>query len=247
MERCTLWQALAAMRIEPAGATRTFGSRLALENGWDARFASRVEAEYRRFLYLAARADGEVTPSDAVDQAWHLHLSYTRHYWDVLCGEILKRSLHHGPSAGGAAEAARYHRQYEATRALYAATFGAAPPADIWPDATLRFAGDWRRVDVAQTLLLPRRALRTGLALALALPLAACAGVLGAGAALPMVALGLGLFLMMLGLTRQPRRARKRADGSGCGSFVADTGGDSCADGGSGGDCAGCGGGCGGD
>ncbi len=41
--------------------------------------------EYRRFAFLAATAGHPVTPSDAVDQAWHLHLTYSRDYWDRFC------------------------------------------------------------------------------------------------------------------------------------------------------------------
>jgi hypothetical protein len=248
METCTLWQAIAQMRIEPAGAKRTFGSRLAEENGWSRAFAAKVDAEYRRFLYLAATAGRDVTPSDAVDQAWHLHLGYSRHYWDVLCGQVLGRPLHHGPSAGGGAEARRYRAQYADTLALYAETFGAPPPADIWPDPTTRFSGRWRRVDAEQVLVVPRRALRAGLGLGLALPLVACADALAAGAALPLVALGVGAFLLIVGLSRRPARKREGGDGGDGGvggSYAFDTGRDGDGDGA--GDAGGCGGGCGGD
>jgi hypothetical protein len=80
-EKQALLGRLEAMQIEPAGAERTFVSRLAEENGWSLGFAARVMTEYRRFLFLAATTDHQVTPSDEVDQAWHLHLAYTRHYW----------------------------------------------------------------------------------------------------------------------------------------------------------------------
>jgi hypothetical protein len=92
-----------------------------------------VTKEYRRFLYLAARAGHPVTPSDTVDQAWHLHLIYTRHYWWELCDGILGMQLHHEPSAGGTVESNKFQRQYEQTIESYKATFGEAPPADIWP------------------------------------------------------------------------------------------------------------------
>ncbi|WP_139807172.1 hypothetical protein [Deinococcus hopiensis] len=38
--------------------------------------------EYRRFLVLAST--GPVSPSHRVDAAWHLHLTYTRDYWERL-------------------------------------------------------------------------------------------------------------------------------------------------------------------
>ena len=240
MEKCTLWQDLAAMRIEPAGAKRTFGSRLAQENGWSRDYAARVEAEYRRFLYLMATGDRDATPSDAVDQAWHLHLGYSRHYWEELCGRIVGRPLHHGPSAGGAVEATRYRDQYRATLARYAELFGEAPPADIWPDEETRFSGDWRRIDVREAIVLPRGKVRGALGLALALPLAACATELDAGQILPFVAL---LFVSVVLLTRTSRKPCKRSSSSGCGGgeISVDAGGSDC------GDSGGCGGGCGGD
>jgi hypothetical protein len=74
-----------------------------------------------------------VTPSDTVDQAWHLHLIYTRHYWQELCDKILGLQLHHEPSAGGTVESNKFERQYEQTIESYKAAFGEAPPADIWP------------------------------------------------------------------------------------------------------------------
>jgi hypothetical protein len=128
-----LWRQLEAMEIDPPDATTRFRHRLRQYNKWTDEFAARVTREYRRFLYLAARAGHPVTPSDTVDQAWHLHLIYTRHYWQELCGKILGLELHHEPSAGGTVESNRFERQYEQTLASYKAAFGEAPPADIWP------------------------------------------------------------------------------------------------------------------
>lgn len=128
-----LWTLLEHMRIEEPGASRSFEQALAEEQGWSPGFAEAVSREYRRFLYLAAASDEPVTPSIAVDKAWHLHLTYTRHYWDVLCRDILGKPLHHEPGLGGADEDGRFQRQYEATLMLYAATFGFAPPPEIWP------------------------------------------------------------------------------------------------------------------
>jgi hypothetical protein len=128
-----LWQALAAMRIEAEGAPTTFTDKLAREQGWSRARAAAVAAEYRRFLYLAATAERPVTPSDAVDRAWHLHLTYSRHYWDVLCGQILGKPLHHDPGDGSAADDAVHRDQYLATLDTYARAFGEMPPADVWP------------------------------------------------------------------------------------------------------------------
>jgi hypothetical protein len=131
-----LWDQLETMEIDPPDATTRFHHRLRQYNKWTDEFAGRVSKEYRRFLYLAARARHPVTPSDTVDQAWHLHLIYTRHYWEELCGKILGLQLHHEPSAGGAIESSKFERQYEQTIESYKAAFGETPPADIWPVRT---------------------------------------------------------------------------------------------------------------
>ena len=135
-----LWQALAAMRIGREGASATFARRLGLKQRWGKRHTYAVIEEYRRFLYLAATGDRPVTPSDAVDEAWHLHLTYTRHYWDELCGRILGRPLHHDPTEGGAAQQAHFKDQYAATLARYEVVFGEPPRPDVWPAPAVAFA-----------------------------------------------------------------------------------------------------------
>ena len=89
--------------------------------------------EYKRFCFLAATAGHPVTPSDAVDQAWHLHLTYSRDYWERFCPEILGRPLHHGPTEGGGAEQQLYFAQYAQTLKSYERIFGERAPADLWP------------------------------------------------------------------------------------------------------------------
>jgi len=95
-----LWQKLESFPLDDPSSGLRFSDRLARENGWSAAHSSGVIAEYRKFLYLCATAGHPVTPSDAVDQAWHLHLCYTQSYWDDLCGDILRFPLHHGPTKG---------------------------------------------------------------------------------------------------------------------------------------------------
>ena len=241
-----LWQALAAMRIEPEGAALTFTARLAREQSLSRRHADAVIGEYRRFLYLAATGDRPVTPSEDVDEAWHLHLTYSRHYWDELCGVILGRPLHHDPTEGGAAEQAHFFEQYAATLARYEAVFGEPPRPDVWPSPGVRFR-------VAR----PRRWPRLFAIGAASLAVTACTALGGAdeGGAMMMVFGGLlVLFLGFIGIAaaRGHGGPRKKDDGSGscggggtyfggsddCGG--SDGGGASCGGGG------GCGGGCGG-
>lgn len=130
---------LFAYRIGPEIAVLSFRDRLARENRWSSAYARRVIHEYYRFCYLAMTAGHEVTPSDQVDQAWHLHPTYTRDYWQRFCPDVLGAPLHHGPTAGGQDERARYYDQYAETLKSYQETFGEAPPPDIWSSASERF------------------------------------------------------------------------------------------------------------
>jgi len=143
-DRHPVWKALFSYSIGPEDAALPFAMRLARENGWSADEAARIIGEYKRFCFLAVTAGHEVTPSDAVDQAWHLHLTYSRDYWERFCPKILGRPLHHGPTAGGDAERHRYFEQYARTLQSYERIFGEAPPADIWPDAARRLIEDPR-------------------------------------------------------------------------------------------------------
>jgi hypothetical protein len=233
-----LWRALEAMRIEPPGAALPFTARLAIENGWDAQFADAVYGEYLRFVYLSASVDAPLTPSDEVDQAWHLHLAYSRHYWDVLCGKILRRPFHHGPTAGGSAEAARHRSQYERTLASYRAAFGASPPQDIWPPAARRFRSRHVRVDRSLAWVLPKKHGRAAAALAAAGMATAACSAGGVGTVERFLVLMLLVAIGFAILMRFVVGRRRGGDGGSCGSYF---GGDS-GDGDGGGGCGGCGG-----
>ena len=152
-------RALLAITIGPQQADLTFEQRLAHEQGWDLGFAKRAVQEYLRFAYLCVHA-GPCTPSVEVDQVWHLHLTYSRDYWGPFT-ERLGQRLDHGPTLGGEAEDTRYEAQYASTLAAYAAVFGRAPPADLWPPAKERFASfpHQRWVDLRTHTLTPRRTL----------------------------------------------------------------------------------------
>lgn len=234
-----LWRRLATMRIEPERAALTFAAKLARENGWDRQLAEAVVEEYRRFLLLAATAGRAVSPSPAVDKAWHLHLTYSRHYWDVLCGQIIGRPLHHDPSLGGAAEDARHRHQYQTTIELYRKTFGTEPPAAIWPGAA---AAGHKPSRV-------RLATLTGGAVLAAFATAAAAATSGQDEFdswfIPLViAVFAVIFIAGIVQAATKKGGHRRGDGSGsdgCGSSDSWDSSDSGSDGGSS-----CGGGCGG-
>jgi uncharacterized protein (TIGR04222 family) len=179
-----LAQRLHDYELDQPGAAQPISRRLAQEQGWSAGYTRRVMDEYKRFALLSVVAGHVVTPSDAVDQVWHLHLTYTREYWEHFCPRVLGRPLHHEPSRGGADEQEKYWQLYRQTLASYQQLFGEAAPADIWPAPGERFSARFRRVDSRRFWLLrrPRLELRTALpaaatALAIAGLLAGCARI----------------------------------------------------------------------
>jgi hypothetical protein len=137
MRNPDLWHRISRCHPDDVEAAFPFSHRLARDNGWTKSFAARVVVEYQRFAYLSQMKAGMVTPSDEVDQTWHLHLTYTRHYWGPF-KEALGAALHHMPTKGGVDQAQTFRRAYEETLALYRQEFG-EPPSDIWPPAHLRF------------------------------------------------------------------------------------------------------------
>lgn len=156
-----VWRALSRCSFGPDDVALSFAKRLARENGWSDSHAACVIEEYRRFAFLAVTAGHAVTPSDAVDQAWHLHLTYTRDYWERFCPDVLGRPLHHGPTAGGPAEGHRFFTQYADTLKSYEAAFGTPAPEDIWPDAYRRLHDDSRarRVHPRDGIVIPKSVL----------------------------------------------------------------------------------------
>jgi hypothetical protein len=132
-EAGALYARLAAFTFDDPAADRPFTARLAEENGWTAEFTARAIEEYRRFIYLAVTSCHSVVPSEVVDKVWHLHLIYTRSYWDGLCRGVLGMPLHHHPSPGGPSANEEGRRNYRATLATYLREFGTPPPA-IWPE-----------------------------------------------------------------------------------------------------------------
>lgn len=124
---------LNSMTIVDPGASEDFVDKLAAENGWTRTYAGEVYDEYLRFLLMAWMSPGMVVPSHDVDQAWHMHLTHTRHYWDVLCGSILQKPLHHEPSSGTPDEVGRHVDHYASTLSLYRYLFEQEAPSQIWP------------------------------------------------------------------------------------------------------------------
>ena len=236
-EEDRLWQALAAMRIEAEGAAITFAAKLARDTGWTQARAAAVIEEYRRFLYLAATEREPVSPSEAVDRAWHLHLTYSRHYWEMLCGGILGRPLHHDPNPGGAAEDARHADQYARTLDVYERVFESPAPASVWPRPVSEASHD------AGT---GRRRIALAAAAGGSLLVAACSAVAGGGGGgdwfFPLAVVGflIVFFGVVIVAAVSGSKGNRSRDGSDCGgggscssdssydSGSSDSGGSSC-------------------
>ena len=135
----------------------SFTARLARDHGWTPGAARAAVREYGRFCFLAVAAPHPVTPSEEVDEVWHLHLTYSRDYWDVWCRDVLRAALHHDPTQGGPAERQRFRAQYAATLHCYERFFG-PPPEASWPATHERFGARprFRTVDTARSVVLPR-------------------------------------------------------------------------------------------
>ena len=108
-QQADLYRRIEEFPLDEPGGAFPFTARLARENGWSQDYANRVVGEYKRFALLAVAAGHSVTPSDQVDQAWHLHLTYTQSYWTRFCPEVLGKPLHHNPTQGGAAEQTKFN------------------------------------------------------------------------------------------------------------------------------------------
>lgn len=142
----TLWKRIEEFRLDAPGAEFPFSSKLQRETGWDPAFVQLAIQEYKKFTYLACVAGHPVSPSKDVDQVWHLHLTYTRSYWEEFCPKVLERPLHHELSSGGADEDAKYQDWYARTLESYERIFEEPAPEWIWPPSASQVgAGEPRK------------------------------------------------------------------------------------------------------
>jgi hypothetical protein len=128
-----LWQRIKDFEIDDPQAAYRFSHKLASQNNWIPAYTQRVIEEYKRFIFLCCISPHGASPSEDVDEAWHLHLTYTDNYWNKFCRETLQKDIHHHPSKGGFNEKHRHEHWYEETLAFYEEVFGEKAPPDIWP------------------------------------------------------------------------------------------------------------------
>ena len=227
-----LWQRIEQFELDEQGAEFPFSKKLAKEQGWDPDFTKLAIREYKRFVYLCCISPEGASPSEIVDEVWHLHLNYTVNYWDHFCGEILQRKLHHHPSNGGMEETKRHNHWLQQTLTLYRNTFHEEPPAIAWQSACASEASK-------RATKLPKFPFRSGafiLIVLLSCSLSSC-GSDDIGAALPPI-----LFVLIMGMLSKADKQKKDSRHElGSGDSSSGCGGSSCS-----GDGGGCGSGCGG-
>lgn len=160
-EQRAQWQRVEDYCLDADGASFPFSAKLAQENGWTLEFASRAVHEYKRFVFLSTVCGHPVSPSEVVDQAWHMHLIYTQDYWGQFCPKILGKPLHHSPSSGGRDESAKFEDWYAKTLASYESVYGVKPPVDIWPRVNSH--GRYVRIDRDRHWIIRKPSWRTGL------------------------------------------------------------------------------------
>jgi uncharacterized protein (TIGR04222 family) len=160
-QQVELYERIQAFSLDQPEMQFSFSQRLARDNGWSLGYAQSVIEEYKKFTFLAVAAGHPVTPSDPVDQVWHLHLTYTRSYWQEFCLNVLQMPLHHDPTRGGLSERLKFNDWYGKTLESYEKFFGHIPPSDIWADPKDRLGRDLRfvRVNVQKNWILPKLAL----------------------------------------------------------------------------------------
>jgi len=127
-----LWQRIKDYSPDEPGAAYSFSQKLAVQQGWSAAYTQRAIEEYKKFMYLCCVLPAGASPSPATDEVWHLHLTYTKSYWEDFCRNTLQQDIHHNPSKGGSEEKEKYASLYQDTLVNYRNYFG-DPPADIWP------------------------------------------------------------------------------------------------------------------
>ena len=156
-EQQALWGKIKEFVMDDPGADFSFTDRLARENAWSLEYAARVVLEYKKFIFLICLSRHPLTPSDQVDQVWHLHLIYTTSYWEDFCKNTLGKYIQHGPTRGGEGEKQKFDRWYAATKKLYRDTFGQAPPPDIWPSSDVRFGEiNFSRINLDRNWVIPK-------------------------------------------------------------------------------------------
>jgi hypothetical protein len=226
-----LWQKIEAFELDVPHADFKFSQRLARENGWSHNYTQRVITEYKKFLFLCCINETCVTPSDPVDQAWHLHLTFTRLYWVDLCKNTIGKEIHHNPTKGGTREADKFDGFYTSTQKLYEDKFGMAPPADVWQNNKERFSDiNFQRVNLRGNWVIKKPRISVALAVLVVVFIACTTFIQAAGdygEPLLMVGIMVAVVIGVYKWESNPNKANRNKDNSGNGCSTAGCGGDS--------------------
>lgn len=138
IENQSLYEKVSSYQLDDPDSFLPLSERVRRENGWSTGFTERVVKEYLRFAFLCTISPVSLTPSDEVDQMWHMHILYVKEY-ELFCKNFLGKTLYHGPTRGGDKEGQKFYDWYEHTKNFYQEVFDERPPEDIWPQSEERF------------------------------------------------------------------------------------------------------------
>ncbi len=127
-----LWQNIQDFAMDDANALFPFSKKLAKEQNWSNAFTLKAINEYKKFMYLCCISPTGASPSKIVDEVWHLHLTYTKNYWEDFCGIVLHKKIHHNPSNGSIGDYNKYQNLEKSTMLLYEKEFELKAPSEIW-------------------------------------------------------------------------------------------------------------------
>jgi hypothetical protein len=241
----TLWNKIKHFQLDEPQVDFKFSDRLARENGWSIAYSLRVIEEYKKFIFLCCITDSGVTPSDPVDQAWHLHLTFTKSYWIDLCKNTLEKEIHHNPTKGGEKEAAKFNEFYTGTRNIYVEKFGVQQPIDIWQPNKTRFSDiNFQRINLKRYWLIkkPGRFLQYQIIVAVIALIGICS-IQATSNYLPIIVIAvvfISIVIIAKSYTRKNKSNNKNNSGSGCGGSGCSTGGGHHGHSGCGSGCSGC-------
>lgn len=243
-----LWNKILGFEFDEPNTQLTFAARLSRENGWTTYYTNRVIDEYKKFIFLCCTSANPVTPSDPVDQAWHLHLTYTKSYWQNLCHDTLGTEIHHNPTKGGKDEQQKFSSFYKELPEIYEEKFGFQPPTDIWHDAKTRFTDiNFVRVNTAQYWVIKKPSPRAKTAALQIVTMAIAMLCIQASGSYGFIIV-FAIFTIISFFSRKGG-GKGGSDSSGCSSAGCSSDNGCSSDGGDSGcssGCSGCGGGCGG-
>jgi hypothetical protein len=123
-------------KVSSNGDLDLFWIKLTSENGWSHPYAKEVFLEYKKFLWLAKNSQSRVVPSRIIDRVWHLHMTFTKSYWNDLCEDILHFEFHHIPSSKNSRSEELDMIGYKNTLKMYEIEFGIFPSARYWPTSS---------------------------------------------------------------------------------------------------------------